>query len=201
MLEKKLRVENRECRAVVSKETGTPIMFLHGFSYNSDIWLKIGIRDALVEKNIPFLALDMPYGKNSVCTLKSSDEETNVTFAVEAFKNEFGPERTPVVVGASLGGYIALRYASRTPVKALMLVSPTRTDRPQLVQAYERFTFPVRIVWGSKDIIVSQRELREMAGKLTDATISVYERAGHSAYKDEPGRFINELFDLYAQVK
>lgn len=199
--EKRLRTEDRECRAFVSEDAGTPIMFLHGFSYSSDIWRKIGILDALGENKIPFLALDMPYGRNSLCTPKSSDEETNFTFAFEAFKNEFGAERTPVVVGASFGGYIALRYALRSPVKALMLVSPTRTDRPQLVQAYKRFTFPVRVVWGTSDIIVSQKELREMAGKLPDAKIAVYEGGGHSAYKDEPGKFIKELLDLYAQVK
>ena len=40
-----------------------------------------------------------------------------------------------------------------------------------------------------------------MAGKLPDAKISVYEGAGHSAYKDQPEKFTKELLDLYGQVK
>ncbi len=104
-------------------------------------------------------------------------------------------------MGASLGGYITLRYAARRPVKALMLISPTRTGQQELVEAYSRFNFPVRIVWGPRDIIISERDLREMAGRLPNAKISVYKGASHSAYKDQPEKFNRELLELYAQVK
>ncbi len=201
MIEKKLRIKDRECQVFASKDVGTPIMFLHGFSYNSDIWRRTGTLKVLIERKIPFLALDMPYGKKSVCVPKSSDVETNEIFAFEAFKSEFGVETSLVIVGASLGGYIALRYAARRHVKALMLISPTRTGQQELVEAYSRFNFPVRIVWGSRDIIVSERDLREMAGRLPNAKISVYEGAGHSAYKDQPEKINRELLEIYAQVK
>ncbi|HEX9262221.1 MAG TPA: alpha/beta hydrolase [Candidatus Bathyarchaeia archaeon] len=201
MIEKKLKISDRECLALASNDAGTPVMFLHGFSYTRDIWRRIGTLNALIERKIPFLALDMPYGKKSVCVPKSSDVETNEIFAFEAFKSEFGVGTPSVIVGASLGGYIALRYAARRPVKALMLVSPTRTGQQELVEPYSRFNFPVRIVWGSRDIIVSERDLREMAGRLPNAKISVYEGAGHSAYKDQPERFNRELLELYVRVK
>ncbi len=201
MTEKELRISNRECRALVSKESGTPIMFLHGFSYTSDIWRKIGVLSVLIEQKIPFIALDMPYGDKSACKPKSPDAETNLNYASEAFKSEFGSDSPPVIVGASLGGYIALRYATQNPVKALMLVSPTRTDRTQLVEAYEKFNFPVRIVWGPKDTIVSQEELTKMASRLPNAKMSIYDGAGHAAYKDRPESFKKELLELYEQVK
>ncbi len=201
MMEKKLRIKDRECQALASKDAGTPIMFLHGFSYTSDVWRRTGTLNALIERKIPFLALDMPYGKKSACVPKSSDVVTNEIFAFEAFKGEFGLETPSVIVGASLGGYIALRYAARRHVKALMLISPTRTGQQELVEAFSRFNFPVRIVWGSRDIIVSERDLREMVSRLPNAKISVYEGAGHSAYKDQPEKFNRELLELYAQVK
>ncbi len=201
LTEKELRISNRECKAIVSNESGTPIMFLHGFSYTNDIWRRIGILSILTEKKIPFIALDMPYGDKSACKPRSSDAEINVNFASEAFKSEFGSDTTPVIVGASLGGYIALRYATQNPVKALMLVSPTRTDKPQLVEAYQNFNFPVRIVWGPKDTIVSQEELHRMASRLPNAKIAIYDGAGHAAYKDKPESFKKELLELYAQVK
>jgi pimeloyl-ACP methyl ester carboxylesterase len=201
LLEKKLRINDRECQAIVSKHAGTPILFLHGFSYTSDIWRKIGLLDILAEKKISFLALDMPYGKKSQCMPRSSDPETNETFALEAFKSEFGPKMPFAIVGASLGGYIALRIASRRPAAALLLVSPTRTDRPELVQAYKSFNFPVVIVWGTRDIIVSGKKLREMTSQLPDARMSVYEGASHSAYKDQPERFSKELLELYGLAR
>ncbi len=128
-MEKKLGIKDRECQAFASKNVGTPIMFLHGFSYNSDIWRRTGTLNVLIERKIPFLALDMPYGKKSVCVPKSFDVETNEIFAFEAFKSEFGLETPLVIVGASLGGHIALRYAAQRHVKALMLISPTRTGQ------------------------------------------------------------------------
>ena len=52
-------------------------------------------------------------------TPKHSDPQANVAFAAEAIQSIFGSE-VPVLVGASLGGYIALNYAAAHPVKGLV---------------------------------------------------------------------------------
>jgi pimeloyl-ACP methyl ester carboxylesterase len=57
------------------------------------------------------------------------------------------------------------------------------------------------IVWGTRDIIVSGKKLREMASQLPDARMSVYEGASHSAYKDQPERFSKELLELYGLAR
>jgi pimeloyl-ACP methyl ester carboxylesterase len=200
-LEKTLTVDGCKCQALYYKAPGTPIVFLHGLSYTIGVWQKIGITDVLMEKKVPFLALDMPYGLKSQCHPKTRDPQTNVNFTAGAVKQVFGIIE-PVVVGASLGGYIALNYAAQFPVKGLFLVSPAHAfDNDVLVKAYGGFKFPVRIVWGSQDSVISGEEMRTLADKLPKAKMLVYNGAAHSAYVDQPEWFRRDLLELYANAE
>lgn len=118
----------------------------------------------------------------------------------EAVQQVFGSVAL-LLVGASLGGYIALHYATRFPVKNLRLVAPVRVFECALADSVERFTLPVRIIIGSKDGIASLEELRDLAGRLADAKLTVYEGVGHAAYRDSPDRFKRDLLELHAAVQ
>lgn len=199
-LEKTLNAANHKCRALYNIVSGAPIVFLHGFSYTSDIWQRIGITEILIEKHIPFLALDMPYGMKSQCQPKTRSPEQNVAVVNEAVKTIFG-SAVPVLVGASIGGNIALRYATQFPVKGLLLIAPGRALEPDLVQSYAKFKFPTTIIWGSQDNIVASEDMRTLADKLPHSKLLVYDEASHSAYKDQPDRFRHDLLELYANVE
>ncbi|MFB3889091.1 MAG: alpha/beta fold hydrolase [Candidatus Bathyarchaeia archaeon] len=200
MSEKTLSLTDYKCRVIVHMAAGVPVVFLHGYSYTSSIWQRLSITELLVDKHVPFLALDMPYGVKSECQPKTRSEETNIALVREAAQSVFGAT-SPVLVGASLGGHIAVVYDSRYPVKGLFLSSPTRTLEEALVKAYANFTFPVRVTWGSEDSIVSGEELRTFVDKLPCGKLSVYEGAGHSAYTQQPERFKRELLELYAAAE
>ncbi len=199
-MEKTLTVANHKCRTLYSLGSGVPVVFLHGLSYNGEIWQHIGITDFLIQKHIPFLALDMPYGMRSQCQAKTRSPERNVTFANEATQMVFGSQ-PPVLVGASIGGNIALRYASRFPVKGLLLIAPARSLEVDLVQSYSKFKFPTTIIFGSEDNIVASEDMRTLADKLPKAKLIIYDGAKHSAYKDQPVRFKHDLIELYANVE
>jgi abhydrolase domain-containing protein 14 len=201
MEEKTLHAAGCKCQALYYKAEGVPTLFLHGLNYTIGIWQQIGVTKLLEEKHVPFLALDMPYGLKSQCQPKTRNPQTNVSFAFEAMQSAFGVE-APVVVGASLGGYMALSYAAKHPVKGLFLVSPAGTfDDDSLVAAYGSFNFPVRIVWGNQDSVVSGEELRTLTNQLPNAKMLVYNGAGHSAYKDQPEWFKHDLLALYATAE
>jgi pimeloyl-ACP methyl ester carboxylesterase len=195
--EKTLDVAGHKCRAVYSQAHGVPVVFLHGFSYTSGVWQRISATELLTAKRLPFLALDMPYGLKSECRPKTHDTETNVNVAHEAVQSTFG-SAAPVLVGASVGGQVALSYATQFPVKGLLLVAPARALEKSLSRAYGKFSFPVRIIWGSEDNIISGEDMRTLAGLLPNAKLTVYEGAGHSAYLAEPDRFKLDLLELYA---
>jgi len=200
LLEKTLNVASHKCQAFYYNAPGVPIVFLHGLSYTIDIWQRIGITELLKEKHVPFLALDMPYGLKSQCQPKTRDPEKNIVFVDEAVKTFFG-SAVPVLVGASIGGNMALRYAARFPVKGLLLVAPARALEPDLVQLFSQFKFSTTILWGSEDNIIASEDMRTLADKLPNAKLVVYDGATHSAYKDQPDRFKHDLLELYANAE
>jgi pimeloyl-ACP methyl ester carboxylesterase len=199
-LEKRLTLAGHKCPAFYYAASGVPFVFLHGFSYTANIWQRIGITDFLIEKGVPFLALDMPYGLRSQCKPKTRSPEKNLEVLNEAVQTLFGTVE-PVVVGASIGGNIALRYATRFPVKGLLLIAPARALESDLVQSYSQFKFPTTIIWGSEDNIVASEDMRTLADKLPRAKLIVYDGASHSAYKDQPDRFIHDLLEFYANIE
>jgi pimeloyl-ACP methyl ester carboxylesterase len=199
-LEKTLNVAGYKCQALHYSAAGVPIVFLHGLSYTVEVWQRIKLTELLTEKHVPFLALDMPYGIKSQCQPKTHDPQKNLEVIHEAVKTVFNSE-VPVLVGASIGGSMALHYASKYPVKGLLLIAPARALEKNLVQAYSRFRFPVTIVWGSEDNIIAGEEMRTLADKLPKAKLIVYEGASHSAYKDQPEKFKHDLLELYAKAE
>jgi len=199
-LEKTLTAANHKCRVLYNVASGVPIVFLHGLSYTADIWQHIGLTQLLIEKHISFLALDMPYGMRSQCQPKTRSPQKNIDFAKEAIQTIFSAE-IPLLVGVSIGGNIALRYAMQFPVKGLLLIAPARALEPGLVQSYSNFSFPTTMVWGTEDNIVASEDMRALADKLPNAKLVVYDGANHSAYKDQPDRFKHDLIELYAKVE
>jgi pimeloyl-ACP methyl ester carboxylesterase len=199
-LEKTLNVAGYKCQALHYNATGVPIVFLHGLSYNNEIWQRIKITELLTEKRVPFLALDMPYGIKSECQPKTRDPQKNIEVVNEAIKTILNSE-VPVLVGASIGGNMALHYASKYPVKGLLLIAPARALEKELMQTYDRFDFPVTIIWGSEDNIIAGEEMRVLADKLPKAKLIVYEGASHSAYKEQHEKFKHNLLELYAKAE
>jgi pimeloyl-ACP methyl ester carboxylesterase len=200
-LEKTLNIAGYKCGAIYNKaDGGTPIVFLHGLSYTIGVWQRIKVLDVLAEKKIPFLALDMPYGLKSECAPKTREVQPNVELVLEATKRLFGDE-APVLVAASFGGYIALNYAATHPVKGMLLVSPAYAfESLELSQKYADFQFPVRVIWGSNDTVISGEEMRTLVDKLPNARLLVYKDAAHSAYQDQPEWFRTDLLKLYVNA-
>ena len=153
-----------------------------------------------MEKRVPFLALDMPYGMRNECQPKTRSPPKNVAYARAAFEDAFGKQEC-VLVGASIGGRMALKYALQFPVKGLLLVGPGGALEEEFVQSYGRFKFPVRIIWGTEDNIISGEDMRILSEKLPNAKLVTYEGAGHSAYVNQPDRFKRDLLELYAAAE
>ena len=195
MIEEPLNLSHFRCRCIYSRRPGLPIVFLHGYNYTSYVWRDIGLLQRLEEERIPYLAIDMPYGARSMCSPKTRDPEENIEILATAIKGLYRGT-APLLVGASLGGYIALRYAVRKPVSGLLLIAPVKALEEELVSHYEDMAVPTMIIWGSRDRIVSREEMEKLA-KILDARLIVYEGARHAAYLDHPERFADDLLAFY----
>ncbi len=199
-MEKTQNLASHNCASLHYNASGIPIVFLHGLSYTHAIWQEIGATETLMEKNIPFLALDMPYGIKSQCQPKPRNVEKNLTVVNEAVKTVLGGS-VPILVGASIGGNMALHYAAKYPVKGLVLVGPARALEPELVKSFGTFKFSSIIIWGSRDTIIASEDMRTLSDRLPKSKLLIYDDAGHSAYRDEPERFIHDLLELYVRAE
>jgi pimeloyl-ACP methyl ester carboxylesterase len=200
-MEKKLNLNGYKCPILVNKVPGVPIIFLHGLSYNIEIWHHIGITDLLDTKCVPYLALDMLYGEKSLCKPKTRKKKKNVTFTYDDIENIFNAPLPPVLVGASIGGNIALHFATRFPIKGLVLIGPARALEENLTQTYHNFLFPSTIIWGSEDTLIASEDMRTLTDKLPNSKLIIYQGAKHSAYRDEPDRFKHDLLELYIKAE
>lgn len=93
------------------KEHQTAVVFLHAFPLNSKMWEPQF--EKLREKNIPYLALDYPgFGKSSQWAKEPSMDD----FAEEVHHAINGLDlQKVVVVGLSMGGYVALSLFRKHP--------------------------------------------------------------------------------------
>ncbi len=197
-VEKTITVDNHTCRALVSTKPGVPLVFLHGYSFTSDIWKEIGVLSFLKEQRIPFIALDLPYGAKSQCHPKTQAPHVNVGVLRQALSAFFGDEGV-FLVGASLGGYMALHYATQHPVKGLLLIAPVHSTESVLTQQYSNLS-NITLIYGSTDTIVSFQEMKNLAHQLPNANLLVYEGAGHPAYLHNPKRFLEDLITAYTHT-
>jgi pimeloyl-ACP methyl ester carboxylesterase len=198
-MEKKLEILGFRCRVIVNQAAGMPIAFLHGYSFTSQIWKQIGIPQLLRAEKIPFLAIDMPYGLKSVCNPKTRNPEVSVNVLKKAVHLLFKPT-TPMLVGASLGGHIALRYAVDNPVQGMLLAAPVRSFDEDLVKSYQKLAVPIYLIYGTKDNIVSLDEMKHLTDQLPNATLLLYTDAKHPAYLDEADMFKTHILELYKRV-
>lgn len=193
MLEQSVSAGGLECRMISGKGSGTPIVLLHGYMFTLAIWNEVGLLSSLEEQGIPFLALDMPYGAKNQCSSRSRDPE----LSVEVIEQVAGEE--PLVIGASLGGYMALKYSAKNPVRGLILIAPTGGLEEELVKNYHKIRARKTIIYGEKDEVVTLEEMEELS-KALGADLKLYEKARHPAYLDYPQRFTQDVLDFYRSV-
>ena len=175
-----------------------PVVLLHGFSFTSDVWSEIGLLQALCKNGIPFVAPDMPYGMKVKRSFKSRDPGKNVEALADALR-ALGLSEV-YMVGASLGGYIALRYAvAKDSVKGLTLIAPVNSLEESIIAYFKGNPVPVQVIYGSNDTIVSRSEMEEFT-RLVSGELIVYEDAPHPAYLKYPERFIADVVKHYNRV-
>ena len=175
-----------------------PVVLLHGFSFTSDVWSEIGLLQALCKNGIPFVAPDMPYGMKVKRSFRSRDPDKNVEALADAVR-ALGLSKV-YIVGASLGGYIALKYTvAKDGVKGLTLIAPVNSLEESIIAYFKSNPVPVQVIYGSNDTIVSRSEMEEFA-RLVGGELMVYEDAPHPAYLKYPERFIADVVKHYNRV-
>lgn len=106
--------------------SGTPILFLHSFGHNKNLWFPQLTH--FLEKGFRVIAPDMPgHGDSSY-----DPEHHTVDLMAQAYielLDVLGIEKT-ILAGISMGGYIALRMWARRPEAiSALIMSNTKAER------------------------------------------------------------------------
>ena len=168
------------------KGTGNPFVLLHGFSFLADTWGEIGLFDELAEKYSVY-AFDMPYGaKSRSDKFSAENRDEYADFLKEMFQTlEID---TPVLLGVSISGEVALRYLSQGySAKAGIVAGAVNVQG--LVHRLEMIKIPVLGVWGEKDNISPPDNAKILADHVKNSEAHVIKGAGHACYLDKPEEF------------
>jgi pimeloyl-ACP methyl ester carboxylesterase len=152
-------------RAVSSAGEGVPAVFLHGWLDNADTWLSVLDRLSVAGRtgiayDLPGFGTAPPLGDGSVLDQLVDFAAAAVTDAAEAAGTEV------VVVGNSLGGWVALRLAelSDLPLAGVVPIGPAGIRMAPLFFTLDRMPAVSRII--SVPAPVPPAVVRGVAGRL-----------------------------------
>ncbi|MFP4194389.1 MAG: alpha/beta fold hydrolase [Desulfobacterales bacterium] len=193
MKDEEVNINGFECRMIANNGEGPCVVLLHGYMYTSDVWNYIGLLRLLENKNIPFKAVDMPYGNINECFPRSADPAKNIGILAKICQPD------AVIIGASLGGYMALKYCTQHPAGGIMVVAPVMALQKELVLRYPQVSARVSIICGREDNVVRGEEIRRLGGQFGTG-VNIYDNAGHAAYLDQPERFKDDVIRFYESI-
>jgi len=165
---------------------GIPVVLLHGFSFNAETWVEIGLFDELAREYHVY-SFDMPYGAKS----RSDKFSAEVRDEYAEFLNDMLKTlniQKPVLLGASISGEITLRYFIHGySGRAGIVVGPVNTK--SLDAQLSRIPVPLLAVWGERDTISLPTDSKLLESHVKNAEVHIIEGAGHPCYLDEPEKF------------
>lgn len=166
------------------------ILFMHGKSYTSSDWLKLNrILMGLYNFKYRFLAFDFPgFGKSQ------SNDIAPVDF-IEAFV-EYKKLKNFVLVGASMSGGFALKYALKYPqkIKAIVAMAPAWIENE--IDSFKDLNVPTLLTWGSKDDKVNPNIGLKLKNIMPNATLHIFEGLPHPFYFENEELFEEVFFEF-----
>jgi pimeloyl-ACP methyl ester carboxylesterase len=167
------------------------VLFLHGGSYTSADWDRLGLIDDVADAGWRAVAIDLPgAGGTDPTSLPPPD-------FLGAVVDHLGAD--PVIVSPSASGSYSLPFVAEhadrvrgyvpiAPVGAADFRLPDGVDPP-----------PTLVVWGSDDALFSPSIAPRLAAQL-HGRAEVIRGAGHSAYEDDTPRFWRLLSGFLADL-
>ena len=158
------------------KETGKPVLLLHGASFSSQTWQELGSLELLGELGYRAVAVDLPgYGKSQ--RFFHGSAENFMGELIEELKLT-----KPIVVSPSMSGGYSLPAIASYPEKfgGLVAVAPVRIA--QFRKQLEGNKLPVLAIWGSNDRIVAVSQADLLVKAMPNARKVILKDAGHACY-------------------
>ncbi len=172
---------------------GRHILLLHGMKFDAATWEKLGTLSVLAAAGWRAVAVDMPgFGRSQPCDLEANTVLAGLINSLEM--------NSPVIVGPSMGGRLALEFALAYPdlPGALVLIGAVGVEENR--DRLDGIVIPTLLVWGADDQVSPVANSDILLEGIQDSRRVIIESAPHPCYLDKPDIWHRELTAFLDQL-
>jgi pimeloyl-ACP methyl ester carboxylesterase len=170
------------------------VVLLHGRNSHSGTW----------RKNASHLAKETGWRviAPSLSPWRGSAEELEISGYVNVVDELLSKLKieNSVLVGNSMGGWIAMRLALiRKSVQALVLEDSAGIDKPsdpETLHALDKLGIPVLILWGREDQVLPVDAGERINSEIKKSELVVFDKVGHVPHWEKPEEFNKLVLDF-----
>lgn len=172
-------------------ENTKEIVLLHGASFSSATWQKIGTLEALASAGYHALAIDLPgYGQSEAGSMSPAK------WMSELFE-QLKVER-PILLAASMSGGYALPFITSQPERIAGFVAVAPVGIPAHREHLHSITAPVLAVWGEHDNLIPINDAELLVKSVKQGQLTVINGGTHAPYMSKPELFNQKLLEFVA---
>jgi pimeloyl-ACP methyl ester carboxylesterase len=164
--------------------TGHAVVLLHGASFTSETWNKIGTIKALVDAGFLVNAFDLP-----------GSARTWLKTVLDLLQIE-----RPVIVSPSMSGSYSLPLATEHPERIAGFVAVAPVGILKHEQGLSRIQVPVLAVWGEDDTLIPQSQADLLVRSVKRGRKAIIAGGSHAPYMSDPASFHAELLKFLGEI-
>ncbi len=178
---------------IEGSEEGRPVVLLHGASFTSETWKRVGTMEVLAKAGYLVYSFDLPgYGQ-------SSPSQANHRTWLRRLLDLLNIDR-PVLVSPSMSGRYALPFVTEAPegVSGFVAVAPVAIMDYQ--DRLGEITAPVLAVWGEHDTLIPQTQADLLIRSVKAGRKVVIPNGSHAPYMSDAATFHTELLRFLTEI-
>lgn len=173
--------------------SGQSILLLHGKSFKSETWEKLGTLHLMAALGHLVVAVDLPgYGET---TAAYNGDKSKFTASI--IQSPFLSGTHPVLISPSMSGEYSVKFVGEHSdlISGYIPVAPVATSSVSQ-DVLKTIKVPTLIMYGENDNTPMAKQAPQNLGVMPNSREVIFKNAGHAAYLDQPDLFHKMLYNF-----